>query len=90
MNSMHWNGFVAFPLLFIYWEDVRYRPSGSHVLTMEPTTSWMPKFCIEMCHTSEFVHYLQDIQTFFSVTFLLKMDSTILFTHLKFILLQYF
>ena len=34
--------------------------------------------------------FKRSINLFFSVIFLLKMGSTILFTHLKFILLQYF
>ena len=36
------------------------------------------------------MHGSQDLQTFFLTNLLLKMDHTILFTHLKIILLQYF
>ena len=36
---------------------------------------------------SAFVHYLQTYKFYFSVTFSLKMGSTVLFTHLKIILL---
>ena len=40
--------------------------------------------------TSTFVYYLQSHKLQFSATFLLKIDLTVLFTHLKIILLQFF
>ena len=39
---------------------------------------------------STLVHYLRTQKLYFLATFLLKMSPTILFTHLKIILLQYF
>ena len=36
------------------------------------------------------MHYLQDLQIFFSGKKTLKLDVTVLFTYLKIILLQYF
>ena len=39
---------------------------------------------------STFVHYLWTYKHHFSVTFSLKIGHTVLFTHLKIILLQYF
>ena len=78
---------LAFVLLFFFffghafvWLRLLFNEQFSHKV-------WLFYFFNQSVHI---VHYLWTHKFHFSVTFLLKIGFTVLFTHLKIILLQYF